>query len=128
MNKSTIGILILGLSLVLGAGLVIGGCSLQKEWWCLIAVVPALLSLLAVHGIAKTKDSQPGESCDTLDGWLFFLAAGLVSVIAVPVILFRIQDYKTATLALQLVGTIIIMVGYFVCLTCHSNEDGGGGW
>jgi hypothetical protein len=128
MNKSTTGIVILGLALTIGAGLFIGGCSYQKQWWCMFAIIPSLVAVLSAHGLNKTKGDQPGESCDTFDGWLFFLVMCLTSVIAVPLLLFHLyfDDYKYGALAMQLVGSVLVTGGFVTFLICQASGDPDG--
>jgi hypothetical protein len=128
MNRQTLTIVVLGLSLTIGAGLFIGGCQIMKHWYSLFALIPALLAIVAVYGIQSTAASDAVQGLISFDTWVFLLVFCLVAVLGIPVTIYHTRGLAAAGgIALNVIGSVVIFTGFaltWILPTCGGDD----GW
>jgi hypothetical protein len=128
MNRQTLTIVVLGVSLTIGAGLFIGGCQIMEHWYSLFALIPALLAIVAVYGIQSTASSDAVQGLISFDTWVFLLVFCLAAVLGVPVTIYHTRGLAAAAgIALNVVGSFVIFTGFaltWILPSCGADD----GW
>jgi ABC-type maltose transport system permease subunit len=128
MNCQTLGIVILGIGLTLGAGLFVAGCIVIDDWYSMFTVFPVLLAFIAVYGMHSTREgTEPGWI--VFDTWVFFLFACFASIVGLPMVLYHVRELNPILgLILNCAGCATVFIAFALyylmpSMPCHQ-EDG----
>ena len=119
-------VIILGVGLTAGAALIIGGCAVAKNAWALLIIIPAFFGLIAVSMLRGRDDFDmfSQEPIFSTDGLVFILFSCLVSLFALPAVLYHVEKIKSTTaLVLDIVGIVVIILGGLGIQFCKPSDD-----
>ncbi|KAI5510872.1 vacuolar protein sorting 55 family [Trichomonas vaginalis G3] len=120
--------IILGIFLTIGLGLIIAGCFINNDYFILLELIPAIfLSIFCVilkHRIER--DDSKEEGIITMDFIIFCIAGFGSSLIALPVVLYRIGKISSMlSLILTIAGLVTIGLGGGIIQCLKHKEEVG---
>ena len=115
---------VLGIFITASLCFYIGGCAVHNSWWPMFTVFPAGVTILCGWMFKATSDSGSYESrVITSDGWFFGLIVGITSMIALPIVFFRISLLSGGALAMHLIGDACTAAGFIVFALIRRRQE-----
>jgi hypothetical protein len=115
MNRSTLGIVLLGVCVSIGVGLFVGGCQAAGSWYPMFAIIPILCGGIALYGIHSTGDGAEAGWV-SFDTWVFLLVVSLSSALGLPLVLFHValDDPPILGIILESAGCLVSYIGFLL--------------
>lgn len=118
----------LGGFLTAGAALFIAGCSITKNWYPLLTLIPATLTVFCLYMFHQTSDNDYEGGFVSSDTWFFGVTAGMTSMLAMPLMFKHIGLLDGVGLGMHLAGDAMVAIGYGVFMLLRKKEQEEYGW
>ncbi|KAH0789205.1 hypothetical protein GPJ56_006875 [Histomonas meleagridis] len=125
MVQQTIPYIILAFVLVVGLLMCIAGCAIDKCWYPFFSIIPGAIAIFLGYGFYVKSMDENNLTWITLDGILFMIVISIVSLLALPLVLFHVDTIRTLSLCLNLGGLLVLIIGTGVFLGLAIRDDFG---
>ena len=124
MVRQAVPLIVVGISLVVGLTMCIAGSAIDKCWYSIFILIPAILSIFFGYGFYRQSlDGSEGGLIGS-GGFMFLFAMSMTSLYTLPIILWHNNTIRNLSLGLTLGGCFIITIGVIFNVVCSLKQDG----
>lgn len=113
----------LGGFIVAGAALYIAGCTITDNWYPMLTLIPAAITIFCLYMFHVTRESDWDGGFISNDTWVFGISAGVTSMLAMPIMFKHISLLDGTGLGLHLAGDAAMAIGYFGFVYLRKKEE-----
>lgn len=124
MVRQATPLVILGIAFVVGLTMCIAGSAIDKCWYSVFILIPALFSAFTGYGFFKQSTTSTEGGLIGPDGFIFLFAASMTSMFALPIVLWHVNTIRGLSLGLTLGGCAVITIGVILNVIFSLQEDG----